>query len=69
MMSTRPGLVHARLVLATLGIGLVALLLALLSLRPRWPAGAYWFAVAGAVAFCFQTAVLDFFVWTALFPA
>jgi hypothetical protein len=58
-----------RLVLAVVGLGSVGLLLALLSLRPRQPARAYWLAVAGAVAFCTQTAVLDLFVWTALFPA
>jgi hypothetical protein len=57
-----------RLVLALVGLGSVGLLLALLVLRPRQPARAYWLAVAGSVAFCFQTAVLDLFVWTALFP-
>jgi hypothetical protein len=57
-----------RLVLVAVAIGSVALLLAMLSLRPRQPAGAYWLAVAGCVAFCIQTAVLDLFVWTALFP-
>ena len=57
-----------RLVLALVGLGSVGLLLALLGLRPRQPAGAYWLAVAGSVAFCFQTAVLDLFVWTAFFP-
>jgi hypothetical protein len=56
------------LVLAAVGLGSVALLLALLTLRPRQPVGAYWLAVAGSVAFCIQTAVLDLFVWTALFP-
>ena len=58
-----------RLVLALVGLSGVALLLALLSLRQRQPATAYWLAVAGAVAFCIQTAVLDLFVWTAFFPA
>jgi hypothetical protein len=58
-----------RVVLGLVGLGSVGLLLALLSLRPRWPAIAYWLAVAGSVAFCIQTAVLDLFVWTALFPA
>ena len=58
-----------RLVLGAVGVGSVALLLALLSLQPRQPARAYWLAVAGSVAFCFQTAVLDLFVWTAFFPA
>jgi hypothetical protein len=58
-----------RLVLALVGLGSVALLFALLSLRPRQPPVAYWLAVTGAVAFCIQTAVLDLFVWTAFFPA
>jgi hypothetical protein len=58
-----------QLVLTLVGLGSVTLLLALLSLRPRQPARAYWLAVAGGVAFCFQTAVLDLFVWTAFFPA
>lgn len=57
-----------RLVLALVGLGSFGLLLALLVLRPRQPARTYWLAVAGSVAFCFQTAVLDLFVWTALFP-
>ena len=58
-----------RLILALVGLGSVALLWALLNLRSRQPAAAYWLAVAGAVAFCIQTAVLDLFVWTAFFPA
>jgi hypothetical protein len=57
-----------RLVLAAVALGSMALLLALLSLRPRQPAGAYGLAVAGSVAFCVQTAVLDLFVWTAYVP-
>jgi hypothetical protein len=57
-----------RLVLLVVGLGAVALLFALLGLRYRQPARAYWLAVAGGAAFCFQTAVLDLFVWTALFP-
>jgi len=58
-----------RLVLALVGLASVGLLLALVALRPRQPTRAYWLAVAGSVAFCLQTAVLDFFVWTSLFPA
>ena len=58
-----------RLVLAMVGLASVALLLALLSLRPHQPARAYWLGVAGAVAFCLQTAVLDLFIWTAHFPS
>jgi hypothetical protein len=57
-----------RLVLALVGLGSVGLLLALVALRPHQPTRAYWLAVAGSVAFCFQTAVLDLFVWTAFFP-
>jgi hypothetical protein len=58
-----------RVVLVLVGLGSVALLLALLNLRPRQPARVYWLAVAGGVAFCIQTGVLDLLVWTALFPA
>jgi len=58
-----------RLVLVLVGLGSLALLWALLSLRPRQPSAACWLAVAGAAAFCIQTAVLDLFVWTAFFPA
>jgi hypothetical protein len=58
-----------RLILAAVGLGSLALPLALLVLRPRQPTRAYWLAVVGSVAFCIQTAVLDLFVWTALFPA
>lgn len=58
-----------RLMLLVVGLGSIALLLALLYLRPRQPARAYRLAVAGGIAFCLQTAVLDLFVWTALFPA
>jgi hypothetical protein len=57
------------LTLALVGLASVGLLLALLGLRPRQPAVSYWMAVAGALAFGFQTALLDLFVWTALFPA
>lgn len=58
-----------RLTLALVGLASVGLLLALLGLRPRRPVVSYWLAVAGALAFSFQTALLDLFVWTALFPA
>jgi len=58
-----------RLVLAVVGLGSVGILLALLYLQPRQPARAYWLAVAGALAFCIQTVLLDLFVWTAFFMA
>ena len=57
-----------RLVLAVVGLASLGLLGSLLALRPRRPAWAYWLAVAGSVAFSFQTAVLDMLVWPALYP-
>jgi hypothetical protein len=57
-----------RLALAMVGLGSLGVLIALLTLRPRQPAWAYWLAVVGSIAFSIQTAVLDAFVWTALFP-
>ncbi|HUT67985.1 MAG TPA: hypothetical protein VMW86_05500 [Dehalococcoidales bacterium] len=58
-----------RLVLALAGIGALALLWAILTISPRETGLAYWFAVGGAAAFCLQTAILDMFVWPALFNA
>jgi len=57
-----------RLVLAVVGLASLGLLAALLALQPREPAWAYWLAVAGTIAFSFQTAVLDMLVWPALYP-
>ena len=57
-----------RLVLGLVGLGSGGLLLSLLCLRPRQPAGVYWLAVAGCMAFCLQTVVLDLLVWTSRFP-
>lgn len=56
-----------RLVLGLVAAGSLGILAALLALRPKQPARAYWLAVAGSVAFSFQTAVLDALVWTSLF--
>lgn len=58
-----------RLVLYLVAAGSIGLLVALLVLQPRQSSWAYRLAVAGSVAFCFQTALLDAGVWTALFPA
>ena len=58
-----------RLVLWAVGLGSLAFIAALLSLRPRRPARAYWLAVAGSVAFTVQTGLLDALVWVACFPA
>ena len=56
-----------RIVLAIVGLGSLALLAALLSLRTGGSSYGYWLAVAGSAAFCFQTAVLDALVWPAFF--
>ena len=56
-----------RLVLALAGIGSLALLAAIITVSPRETGASYWLAVAGATAFCVQTAVLDMLVWPALF--
>jgi len=57
-----------RLDLAVVGLASLGLIAALLTLRPRRPAWAYWLAVAGSVAFSIQTALLDALIWPALFP-
>jgi len=56
-----------RLVLALVGIGSLALLWAILAISPRETDIAYWFAVGGAAAFSLQTAIMDMFIWPALF--
>jgi hypothetical protein len=57
-----------RLTLAAVGIGSLLLVTALIWLEPRRPKTAYRLAVAGSVAFTFQTAILDALVWPAYFP-
>jgi hypothetical protein len=57
-----------RLDLALVGIASLGLLAAIAAVRPAPPAGRRRAALIGAAAFCFQTAVLDALVWTALFP-
>jgi hypothetical protein len=57
-----------RLTLAAVGLGSLMLLMALLWLEPSKPKVAYGLAVAGALAFTFQTAILDALVWPAYFP-
>jgi hypothetical protein len=63
------GWVGVRLVLVLVGIGSLALLWAILAISPREANLAYWFAVGGAAAFSVQTAVMDMFIWPALFNA
>lgn len=57
-----------RLVLAAVGLASLGLLTSLLLLHPRPRGLAYGLAIAGCVAFCFQTAILDALVWPAFFP-
>lgn len=56
-----------RIVLAIVGLASLALLSVLLSLHTSEASPTYWLAVAGAVFFCIQTAVLDAAVWSAYF--
>jgi hypothetical protein len=56
-----------RAVLILVGFASLGLLAALLALRPRRTAWAYWLAVTGSIGFCIQTAILDAVVWAAYF--
>jgi hypothetical protein len=56
-----------RLDLAVVGLASLGLLSALHTLRPCPSRRAYRLAIAGCLAFCFQTAVLDAIVWSAFF--
>jgi hypothetical protein len=57
-----------RIVLALVGLGSIGIFTALVMVRPRRPSWAFGLAVAGAIAFTIQTAVLDALIWTAFFP-
>ncbi len=57
-----------RIVLFAVGAGSLGLLAALVAAKPRSAPGARRLAIAGCVAFCFQTALLDAVVWPAYFP-
>jgi hypothetical protein len=57
-----------RVALALVGIGSLGLVAAVASARPSEARLARAAAVAGALAFSFQTAVLDALVWPAYFP-
>jgi hypothetical protein len=57
-----------RLTLAAVGVGSLLLMAALLRIEPRSPERSHRLAVAGSVAFAFQTAILDALVWPAFFP-
>ena len=58
-----------RLVLFAVGIASVALIAAVASANPAGSRTGRILAIVGAVAFAFQTAVLDAVVWPAFFPA
>jgi hypothetical protein len=57
-----------RLTLATVGIGSLLMIAALLRMQPRARGASFRFAVLGSIAFSFQTAVLDALIWPAFFP-
>jgi hypothetical protein len=56
-----------RMDLALVAIGALGLLLALMNIQPRNPKWMQRIAVLGAVAFCFQTVILDAIVWSSSF--
>ena len=57
-----------RVTLALVGLGSLGLMLAIATVKPHDAPGARWVAIAGALAFSLQTAVLDALVWPAYFP-
>ncbi len=59
-----------RAVLFAVGIGSLGLIAALATVQPNPARGGWgqWLAIAGILAFSFQTAVLDALVWPAYFP-
>jgi hypothetical protein len=58
-----------RIILLTVGVASLGVLAAFVSADPPGHAKLRRWAIAGAAAFCFQTAVLDALVWPAFFPA
>jgi hypothetical protein len=58
-----------RLILWCIGLFSLILVIALLCLRPRKPAIAYWLAVVGSIIFFVQTGILDAIIWVIHFPA
>ena len=57
-----------RVVLFSVGFGSLGLLLWLVRSARAHSSALAWAAVAGCVAFCIQTALLDALVWPAFFP-
>lgn len=56
-----------RLDLAIVAVASLALLFALIKVKPRLPRWAHTLAIVGATLFCLQTVVLDAILWSALF--
>lgn len=59
--------IATRVTLAVVGAASLALAVALLALRPARRDWAFWLALAGALFFTLQTAVLDAIIWPAYF--
>jgi hypothetical protein len=57
-----------RLTLFTVGAASIGVVVGLMRLRPRPAPVVFGLAVAGSLAFAFQTAVLDALIWSAFFP-
>ena len=57
-----------RVVLYAVGVGSIAVLAAIVTADPPGRATLRRWAIAGAIAFCFQTALLDALVWPYYFP-
>jgi hypothetical protein len=58
-----------RLTLTAVALCSLGMLGALLRLQPRQPAWAHGIAVAGCIAFCIQTVLLDAVIWSTYFLA
>ena len=57
-----------RITLAVVGLASLSLLAALVLSSPKDSTFVYWLSIAGIVAFCVQTALLDALIWPAYFP-
>ena len=66
---TQPLWLLIRADLFAVAIGSLGILVALFLAQPNPGGWTFWVAVAGALAFCVQTVLLDALVWPAYFPA
>ncbi len=57
-----------RVVLAVVGVASLGLLFTLVNVKPRQSLWAHRMAMAGSVAFCIQTVLLDAILWGIFFP-